>query len=74
LILSAVLVYVQLAASFSWSIIDINYGEWSEVRERDVCIVGGGASGVHAAVSLLDLNKTVVVVERNAFLGGCTHT
>ncbi|KAK9421385.1 putative Amine oxidase domain-containing protein [Seiridium unicorne] len=39
-----------------------------------LCIVGGGASGVHAAVSLLDLNKTVVVVERKNVLGGHTHT
>ncbi|KAH8688018.1 hypothetical protein BGZ60DRAFT_363995 [Tricladium varicosporioides] len=75
LLLSAILVYVQLAAaSYVWSVIDINNGEWSEILDRDVCIVGGGASGVHAAVSLVDLNRTVVVVERNDFLGGGTHT
>ncbi|KAF4631707.1 hypothetical protein G7Y89_g6422 [Cudoniella acicularis] len=72
--LLAILATVRLAASYGWSVIDINNGEWSETIERDVCIVGGGASGVHAAVSLIDLNKTVVVVERNDYLGGGTHT
>lgn len=70
----AVLSYIKLAVSHDWSVININNGQWSETIERDVCIVGGGASGVHAAVSLVDLNKTVVVVERNDFLGGGTHT
>lgn len=59
--------------SRGWSVIDINRDE-SEVVERDVCVVGGGASGVHAAVSLMDLNKTVVVIERDAQLGGATQT
>ncbi|KAI0502856.1 FAD/NAD(P)-binding domain-containing protein [Xylaria bambusicola] len=57
-----------------WGVFENNEGQWSEVVERDVCIVGGGASGVHAAVSLVDLNKTVVVVERRNRLGGDTHT
>ncbi|ETS80592.1 hypothetical protein PFICI_08121 [Pestalotiopsis fici W106-1] len=70
---------VLLAAATSaqaagWSVFDINYDQWSEVVERDVCVVGGGASGVHAAVSLVDAGKTVAVVERNDFLGGHTHT
>ncbi|KAK9781734.1 putative Amine oxidase domain-containing protein [Seiridium cardinale] len=72
--LSTILASARLVASYAWSVIDINNGEWSETVKRDVCIVGGGASGVHAAVSLLDLNKTVVVVERNNVLGGHTHT
>ncbi|KAI0964707.1 FAD/NAD(P)-binding domain-containing protein [Xylaria arbuscula] len=57
-----------------WSVLDINYGQWSEVIERDVCIIGGGASGVHTAVSFFHYNKTVVVVEQNNRLGGHTHT
>ncbi|CAG9998325.1 unnamed protein product [Clonostachys byssicola] len=63
-----------LASAKNWSIIEINDGQWSDVLERDVCVIGGGASGVHAAVSLVDANKTVVVVERNNRLGGHTHT
>ncbi|GKT88586.1 amine oxidase [Colletotrichum tofieldiae] len=31
---------------------------------RDVVILGGGASGAHAAVQLYDLNKTVALVEK----------
>lgn len=63
-----------LARASGWTVMDINYGQWSEVVERDVCVVGGGASGVHAAVGLVDAGKTVAVVERNDFLGGHTHT
>lgn len=38
---------------------------------RDVVIVGGGASGAHAAVSLSDMGKTVVVVEKQSQLVSC---
>lgn len=43
--------------------------ETYEVIERDVVIVGGGASGSHAAVRLReDYNKTVVVIEKQSNL------
>ncbi|PYI01388.1 FAD dependent oxidoreductase [Aspergillus sclerotiicarbonarius CBS 121057] len=45
-----------------------------EVIRRDVCIVGGGASGTYAAMSLRQLNRTVVVVEKSGRLGGHTNT
>jgi heterodisulfide reductase subunit A-like polyferredoxin len=35
-----------------------------EVINRDVVIVGGGASGAHAAVKLRDMGKTIVLVEK----------
>lgn len=38
------------------------------VITRDVVIIGGGASGAHAAVRLSDLGKTVVVVEKQGQL------
>lgn len=42
---------------------------------RDVAIIGGGASGTYAAVRLReDLNKTVVVIEPRSNLGGHTST
>nr|P9WEX5.1 RecName: Full=FAD-dependent oxidoreductase dpasF; AltName: Full=Diterpenoid pyrone biosynthesis cluster protein E; Flags: Precursor [Apiospora sacchari] len=45
------------------------------VTEVDVAIIGGGASGVYAAARLIDNNKTVVVLERNADrIGGQTET
>ncbi|RYP70060.1 hypothetical protein DL769_005106 [Monosporascus sp. CRB-8-3] len=74
LLLLGVLSHAKLVTSQGWSLFDINHGEWSEVIERDICIIGGGSSGVHAAVSLVDSNKTVVIVERNDRLGGHTHT
>ncbi|KAK4126319.1 FAD/NAD(P)-binding domain-containing protein [Parathielavia appendiculata] len=39
---------------------------------RDVAVVGGGASGAHAAVWLRDNGQSVVVVEKAAQLGGHT--
>ncbi|KAL3460017.1 hypothetical protein BJX64DRAFT_193464 [Aspergillus heterothallicus] len=41
---------------------------------RDVCIIGGGASGTYAAVRLRELGKSVVLVEREDHLGGHTRT
>lgn len=39
-----------------------------EVINRDVVIVGGGASGAHAAVKLRDMGKSVVLVEKRDIL------
>ncbi|KAL2217321.1 flavin-containing superfamily amine oxidase-like protein [Thermoascus aurantiacus ATCC 26904] len=51
--------------------------DWNSATEtviRDVCIIGGGASGTYAAVRLRDAGKTVAVVEKEAVLGGHTNT
>ncbi|EAQ83425.1 hypothetical protein CHGG_09829 [Chaetomium globosum CBS 148.51] len=62
-------------ASYRYASVADNYkGQYGEVIQRDVCVIGGGASGVHAAVSLKDKGKTVVVVERLNRLGGNTLT
>lgn len=37
---------------------------------RDVAIIGGGAAGIHAAVTLSDLGLSVVVVEKTSDIGG----
>ncbi|KAL9059112.1 MAG: hypothetical protein Q9162_001330 [Coniocarpon cinnabarinum] len=43
--------------------------------EKDVAIIGGGASGTYAAVRLReDLNKSIVVIERDDHLGGHVNT
>src|SRR5581483_8203687 len=44
------------------------------VIERDVCVIGGGSAGTHAAVRLGDLGKSVMLVERSARLGGHAET
>ncbi|KAJ5158414.1 uncharacterized protein N7500_008065 [Penicillium coprophilum] len=45
-----------------------------DVIERDFAIIGGGAAGTYAAVSLADQNKTFTVVEVTDRLGGNTRT
>jgi hypothetical protein len=44
------------------------------VLERDVCVIGGGASGTYSAVRLRDAGRSVVVVDRKPYLGGHTET
>ena len=41
---------------------------------RDVAIVGGGSTGTYGAVTLNDLQKSTVVIEREPILGGQTNT
>lgn len=45
-----------------------------DVIERDFAIIGGGAAGTYAAISLADQNKTFTVVELSDRLGGNTRT
>ena len=42
----------------------------SQVDPRSVLIVGGGVSGMQAALSLAALGVPVLLVEKNAHLGG----
>ncbi|KAL4803802.1 hypothetical protein BDV18DRAFT_39595 [Aspergillus unguis] len=41
---------------------------------RDVCILGGGATGTYAAVQLLERGQSVIVVEQKSALGGHSDT
>jgi hypothetical protein len=46
-----------------------------DIIVRDVCIIGGGATGTYSAVRLSqDLGKSVVIVEKTDRLGGHTET
>ena len=40
------------------------------VHECDVCVIGGGGTGVFAAVRAARLGATVALVENNGFFGG----
>lgn len=42
--------------------------------EVDVVIIGAGSSGLHAARRLLELGKSVVVIEARGRIGGRAHT
>jgi len=44
------------------------------IIKRDVCIIGGGATGTFAAIRLRDEGKSAAVVERGPRLGGHTIT
>ena len=46
----------------------------SNTITREVCVIGGGAAGRYSAIRLRQLNKSVVVIERQARLGGQTTT
>ena len=66
----AALILVKTAAAATYVIPDSTA---SSVIYRDVAILGGGASGAHAAVRLRqDFNKTIVVVEKNTKLVSTT--
>jgi ribulose 1,5-bisphosphate synthetase/thiazole synthase len=49
--------------------LDSSFFSFFEVIEKDVVIIGGGATGAHAAVRLReDYKKSVVVIEKEAIL------
>lgn len=74
--LTSTIVRAILAAAIISPVLAINENEFApdDVIIRDVCILGGGATGTYAAVSLKDKAKSVVVVERHGILGGHTET
>ena len=39
------------------------------ILTREVAIVGGGSGGVYSAVRLQDYNKSVLIIEKNNYLG-----
>jgi hypothetical protein len=53
---------------------DTSTFERSDIIDRDVAIIGGGSAGTHAAISLKDKGKTIIVIEQKARLGGHTET
>jgi len=54
--------------------IDVTTFTESNIIERDVCIIGGGASGTYAAVRLLQSGKSVALIEKKDRLGGHVNT
>jgi hypothetical protein len=62
------------ASSPRTPIMDVNKIHPRDVITRDVAIIGGGASGTYGAIRIIDLSKSVVVVEQQSQLGGQTET
>lgn len=45
-----------------------------DVITADVAVVGGGSAGVYTAVRLQDYNKSIIIIEKNDYLGGHAET
>lgn len=45
-----------------------------DIITRDIVIIGGGSAGTHAAISLKDKGKSIIVIEQKGLLGGHTET
>ncbi|KAK9775553.1 putative Amine oxidase domain-containing protein [Seiridium cardinale] len=41
-----------------------------DIIERDIIVIGGGSSGTYSSIRLKDHNKTIVMIEKQAQLGG----
>jgi hypothetical protein len=76
LLMLAAASFLAVATAFSSQYSDFKLEDYNftDVITRDVCIVGGGSSGTYAAIRLLDLGKSVVVVEHKDRMGGHTNT
>jgi phytoene dehydrogenase-like protein len=75
-ITAAALLTADTLAAPSSATKDYKKGNFAKLHgiNKDVLIVGGGASGTYAAHKLLDTNKSVIVVEREVVTGGNTNT
>ncbi|KAL5361326.1 hypothetical protein BJX96DRAFT_151736 [Aspergillus floccosus] len=51
-----------------------NYYASEDVITRDVAVIGGGSSGTYGAINLRRRGQSVVLVEKEAVLGGHTNT
>jgi hypothetical protein len=76
LLMLAAASFLAVAAALPSQYSDFNLEDYNftDVITRDVCIVGGGSTGTYAAIRLLDLGKSVVVVEHKDRMGGHTQT
>ena len=57
-----------------WASLEGYEGESLEILERDVCVIGGGASGTYSAIRLQQMNQTVALIEKESRLGGHVNT
>jgi hypothetical protein len=72
--LSACLLATTVVASTTPSPFDAKLFKSQNIITRDVAVIGGGAAGTYAAISLKDKGKSVVVIEKQGKLGGHTET
>lgn len=72
-ILAAVLTATANAGTVT-SQFDTKLFKSSDIIWRDVAVIGGGSAGTYSAISLKDKGKSVIVIEKNGYLGGHTET
>ena len=70
--------FVVLYIFSLWVLADYSFDAASydpqDVITTDVAVVGGGSAGVYSAVRLQDYNKSIVIIEKNDYLGGHAET
>ena len=70
--------FVVLYIFSLWVLADYSFDATSydpqDVISTDVAVVGGGSAGVYTAVRLQDYNKSIVIIEKNDYLGGHAET
>ncbi|KUI60248.1 Beta-cyclopiazonate dehydrogenase [Cytospora mali] len=63
------------AVSFHTStLLDPAHYSSGDIIVRDVAVIGGGSSGTYGTIKLKDLGKSVILVEKEARLGGHVNT
>jgi len=55
-------------------VFDLSHYASTDVISRDVAVIGGGSSGTYGAINLHKRGQSVVIVEKEAILGGHTNT
>jgi hypothetical protein len=71
------LAFVGLSSVFALPAANDNITDHWDAKDiitRDICIIGGRASGTYAAMRLRDLNQSVIIVDHANRLGGHTET
>ncbi|KAH7471911.1 hypothetical protein FOMA001_g13070 [Fusarium oxysporum f. sp. matthiolae] len=63
-----------LASCLSFAIAAAHKSASEACIDVDVAIIGGGSSGIHAAVNLKDAGATVAVIEKKSQIGGHAET
>ena len=69
---------VALCCFSHWGLADYSFDptlyDPQDVITTDVAVVGGGSAGVYTAVRLQDNNKSIVIIEKNDYIGGHAET
>lgn len=65
---------IMVVASGTIYKFDATHYDTQDVITRDVAVIGGGSSGTYAAVNLQALGQSVILIEKEAVLGGHVNT